>query len=396
MSLHDDNACFWDGADASAYAELLLDRSPYHGVIFIDPAERIRGWNRGAHTITGFSAADVMAQPAAMLFTLEDRARGLADHELRIARDVGVAEDERWHKRKDGTTFWSSGHTMAFRESSGELTGYVKAFRDATHLRGRMKALENEAQTCRASQSRTDTYIGAIAHEMRNPLAPLKNVLHLLQVAGHRTGVDPSLVQVMARQLTALEQRVEDLIDLTRVRTGNLRLTLDSVLLQPLIEETVASCKDAAERKGVHIQTVLPGVPLEAVIDGGRLQQVIVNLLTNAIKFTEPERMIWVTLTADQTHLMLQVKDQGCGIDPELLPQIFEAFTQDPRALAGRGVGLGLGLNVVRQIASLHQGTIEVRSKGKGTGSEFTLRIPLRPPVGATSERIPTPSSPDA
>ena len=100
--------------------------------------------------------------------------------------------------------------------------------------------------------------------------------------------------------------------------------------------------------------------------------------------------MIWVTLTADQTHLMLQVKDQGCGIDHALLPQIFEAFTQDPGALTGRGMGVGLGLNVVRQIANLHQGTIEVSSKGKGTGSEFTLRIPLRPPEGATSERIST------
>ena len=387
-SLHDDNAWFWDGADASAYAELLLGRSPFHGVIFIDPTERIRGWNCGAHTITGFSAADVIGQPAAMLFTLEDRARGLADHELRIARDVGVAEDERWHIRKDRSVFWSSGHTMAFREPSGELTGYVKAFRDATHLRGRMKALENEAQACRADQSRTDTHLGAIAHEMRNPLAPLKNVLHLLQVGGGGTEVDPKLLQVMARQLTALEQRVEDLIDLTRVRTGKLRLTLESVVLQPLIEEAVGSCKDAADRKGVHIQTVLPSVPLEAVIDGGRLQQVVVNLLTNAIKFTDLQRMIWVTLTADQTHLMLQVKDQGCGIDAALLPRIFEAFTQDPRALTGRGMGVGLGLNVVRQIANLHQGTIEVSSKGKGAGSEFTLRIPLRPPEGATSEGL--------
>jgi two-component system CheB/CheR fusion protein len=383
-----DSAAKWSDTDARALAETLLDRSLFHGVIFIDAAERIRGWNRGACHITGFTAADVVGQPASMLFTPEDRARGLADHELRIARDAGLAEDERWHLRKDGSRFWSGGHTMAFRNASGALTGYVKSFRDATHLRTRMKSLENEAQACRAHLSRTDEYLGAIAHELRNPLAPLKSAVHILRL-DVANAVDPDLLDVMDRQLDALERRVEDLLDLTRARTGKLRIDPAAVVVQRLVEEAVHDCADAAARARVRVQMLLPEVPLEAVVDGDRIRQTIVNLLGNAIKFTPSGGAAWVVLTADQTHFILQVKDEGRGISAALLPHIFNAFTQAPDAAGARGTGIGLGLSVAKQIAAAHQGTIEVRSEGEGKGSDFTLRIPLQPPDGASAEPLP-------
>src|SRR4249919_3845184 len=277
-------ACFWKDDDARAFSEMLLDRSPFHGVIFIDAAERIQGWNRGACHITGFTARDVIGQPAAVLFTPEDRARGLADHELRIARDAGVAEDERWHLRKDGSRFWSGGHTMAFRDKHGALTGYVKAFRDATHLRTRMKSLENLAQEARVTQDRTDLFLGAIAHELRNPLAPLKSALQILNFDPARTQSDKNALQVMERQLVALERMIEDIVDLTRVKSGKLRIAYERVVLQPLIEEAVAALGDTAAERDIEVHVLLPSVPLEVEIDRGRIHQVIANLLGNALK----------------------------------------------------------------------------------------------------------------
>jgi two-component system CheB/CheR fusion protein len=130
----------------------------------------------------------------------------------------------------------------------------------------------------------------------------------------------------------------------------------------------------------------MPPVPVKVNVDARRLLQVVVNLLNNAIKYTQDGGNIWLTATVDQTHFVCYVKDDGQGISSELLPRIFEMFTQADSSHAERGAGLGIGLSVAKEIVSLHQGTIEVRSEGAGSGSEFTMRIPQRPPRGSEPE----------
>jgi len=379
-------ASYWSPDQASAFAQLLLGKAHQYGVVFYDDELRITGWNAGAHYITGWTAGEVLGQATAILFVPEDRERRLDDHETATVRVVGFSEDERWHVRKDGSRFWSSGLSFALTPADGQPAGFVKIFRDATHLRSRMKYLENVQHECAVHDRELNMFIGTIAHEMRNPLSPLKTSVQLMK---RQLGEHPRHVQtikIMDRQIGFLERLIEDLVDLTRVQAGKMSISYETVVLQELLLEALDGCSATAQAKGLAMHRVMPSVPIRVEVDARRLLQVMVNLLNNAIKYTQAGGNIWLRATLDQTHFACVVKDDGQGISPDLLPRIFEMFTQADASHAERGAGLGIGLSVVKEIVSLHQGTIEVRSEGPGSGSEFAVRIPLRPPRGSEPE----------
>jgi PAS domain S-box-containing protein len=380
----------WNDEDAAAFAELMLRHSRQHGVIFMAPDGRITGWSHGAHFITGYAPQEAIGQPASLLFTAEDRQRGIDVHELETARVVGVAEDERWHLRKDGARFWSTGVTLPLgRAGPASSGGFVKVFRDSTHLRSRMQYLENVLHECSAQQTEQDIFIATAAHELRNPLAPLRMSVELLSRMPDQSGAAADALGVMDRQLGLLERFIEDLVDLTRVKAGKLRIVHRAACLQAVLADAVDACRGLAEKRGVLLQAVQPSVPIEVAVDVERLHQVVVNLLNNAIKFTPAGGAVWLTSTVDHTHFQLQVKDNGEGIARELLPKIFDVFTQAEGADSHRGAGLGMGLAIVKQIVSLHHGTIDVRSEGEGKGAEFVVRIPLLPPSSPEPKPMP-------
>lgn len=362
----------------------LLHEAQGHGVMFADAEGFITSWSAGATHITALQPEDVIGRPFSSLFTPEDRDGGMPQHELNAARAMGCSQDERWHPRRDGSRFWASGLTYARHDDDGRLVGYIKIFRDATHLRTRMKYLENVLEERNAEQTERNTFIAAVAHELRGPLAPIRNVLEILQSSADLARHD-GLLKILDRQVDFLTRLVEDLVDLTRARVGKLSVQYRPVVLQSLIHEVVADAQPKAEAAGVSLSAVLPEQPLEAEVDAGRMQQVFGNLVANALKFTPAGGRVWVTASADQTHFVVTVKDTGRGIAKSLLPTIFDAFTQADGASSARGAGLGIGLSVVKEIVNLHRGTVEVRSEGEGKGAEFSLRIPLT--EGAISAR---------
>lgn len=369
----------WQQRDADAFTELMLARTRQYGVMFYDVALRITGWNEGAAFITGWTAAEVLGQPTATLFTPEDRARRLDEHEASTAGIVGVAEDERWHMRKDGSQFWSSGMSLPLHREGDVVTGYVKVFRDATHLRARTRYLENELRVNVARDAEKNVFIGTIAHEMRNPLSPLKSAHQVLELFAGDAERSRNPLKVIDRQLGFLERLVEDLVDLTRVRSGKMHLCYARTELQALLHEAVDSCRPAANNRGVTFHLSFPSVPIEIEVDDRRIHQVFVNLLNNAVKYNHDKGDVWLTATFDRSHFICYLKDNGKGIDPELQPRIFDVFTQAEGHHAERGAGLGIGLAVVKEIVALHGGTVEARSEGAGKGSEFIVRVPLRP-----------------
>jgi PAS domain S-box-containing protein len=382
----------WTADQADALVRLILVEGRHYGVAFFDAGLCITGWNEAAHAITGWAAAEIVGQPLSTLFVPEDRADGLDEHEANTVRVNGVAEDERWHLRKDGSRFWSSGISMAVVGADGEPAGFLKVFRDVTHLRARMRYLENVQHQLNVRQREQDIFVGTIAHEMRNPLSPLKTALELMK---RRLGDDPSHTQplaIMERQLGFLERLVEDLVDLTRVHAGKMSVSHDTVVLQELLFEALDGCQAAAQAKGLTIHRVMPPVPIEVEVDPQRLLQVVLNLLNNAIKYTHAGGNVWLTATVNRIHFLIHVKDDGQGIGPELLPRIFEKFTQADPGNGERGAGLGIGLSVVKEIVALHQGTVEVRSQGCGHGSEFTVRIPRRRNYASEPEATPEPA----
>lgn len=366
----------WRDEDARGLMDYLMRANRQMAILFCDAAGVITGWNRAAAELTGYTHEEAIGQSASMVFTPEDRGQGLDAQELAVARTVGAAEDERWHLRRDGSRFWSTGLLFAVRSADGLNTGFVKVFRDATHLRTRMAYLENVIAQHALRESERRQFIGRVAHELRNPLGPIRSAVALLKASPGPASERP--LNILDRQTGLMERLVEDLVDLTRVEAGKFNIDYARFPVQPLLEECLQAWQPRADDKGVVLNGVLPPVPLELEADAARLQQVVANLLNNAIKFTPPGGHVWLGCTADPTHCIVFVKDTGQGMDRSLMPVIFEAFTQAPGARSDRGAGLGIGLSVARAIVNLHGGTIEARSEGPGKGSEFTVRIPLQ------------------
>lgn len=369
----------WDAQDGAALADLLMGGSRAYGILFIALDGTVTAWSEGAHTITGFAASDVIGQAVDLLFTPEDVARELHVHELNSARLLGAVEDERWHMRKDASRFWASGVTHLL-STGGEPRGFVKLFRDATHLRSRMELLDNELQQMRKERADRDIFLGTIAHELRNPLQPMSAAVKLLTHPSDEMRHGHA-VKILSRQLGFMERLVEDLIDLTRLGQSKMRIDYQPAELQHLLQEAVESCREAAAAKDITLMCVLPPLPVQVEVDATRLHQVFVNLLNNAIKFTPARGEVALFGNVDETHFMVKVRDTGIGIAPELQPMIFEMFTQATAAGTKRGQGLGIGLALVKQIVSLHRGSVEVRSEGSGKGSEFLVRLPLIRPL---------------
>ena len=379
----------WSAEQAVELAQLMLRDSRQHGVFYYDFSSHITGWSEGAHFITGWMASEVIGQPTTIFWTPEDNNHRLAEHEVDTIKIVGIAENERWHMRKDGSQFWCSGISLALKDSTGTNTGFVKIFRDSTNLRARVKHLENIAQECDIRIRDKDVFIGMVAHEMRNPLSPLKTAIELLKRLPADSIRQAHPINVISRQVVFLDKLIEDLIDVTRVQTGKMSLSYSTIILQEVLYEALHNCSDAADAKGLRVQHVMPPAPIYVEVDSQRLLQVIINLLNNAIKYTPSGGDIWLIATVDQTHFLCSIKDNGQGISSDLLPQIFDILTQARNPDSGRGAGLGLGLAVVKQIVSRHRGNIEVQSAGPNKGSEFGIRIPVRRPHGSDPEPFP-------
>ena len=350
-----------------------------HAILLLDPAGLIVAWLSGAERIFGYREQEMVGCHFSTLFVPEDLALGLDRHELDVARQDSFSEDDRWHLRADGTRIWVTGSVSAVRAADGELRGFIKIMRDRTDLRMTSERRSNHLQTVEAALERTRRFVQTLGHELRNPLAPIKNSAMILT----RATDDPRIHKV-ARMITdqvgVLERIANDLVDVSRLQHRKLELRLAEFDVRPLLEEEVAAQAQRAAAKGLNLQALLPDHPLALVADAQRLRQAVSNLLTNAIKYTPDGGAIRVKATQEVDDVVLRVHDTGIGIAPEILPRIFQLFTQESRASDLVPGGLGVGLAIVREIAELHGGVVEARSAGSGKGSEFTLRIPRSGP----------------
>ncbi|WBY02473.1 PAS domain-containing sensor histidine kinase [Ramlibacter tataouinensis] len=355
---------------------LFLAQTRDYALILMDPEGRIVGWRGAAERIFGHGEAEVLGQPVSLLFTTGDRARGLDRHELAVALQDSQSEDDRWHLRKDGTRIWVTGTVRAVRGDAGEVLGFVKVLRDRTDLRMQLEALENELEVATRTRERTNQFLRSLGHEIRNPLSPLQSSAQILERLGGDERIQ-RVATIMQGQIDTLRRLADDLMETTRLDMGRVELNRQRMDLRPLVEDCVIGHRDAATHKGVRIEAVLPPQPLYAEIDRERFQQVLNNLVSNAIKYTPAGGRVWCKATTEADEAVLRVEDTGMGIDPALLPMIFDLFTRDPRAEQMEPSGMGIGLDVVRQVVKLHGGTVQVRSAGQGRGAEFTVRLPV-------------------
>ncbi|MBN9517096.1 response regulator [bacterium] len=240
--------------------------------------------------------------------------------------------------------------------------------------------LYKEVQT--ADRQKND-FLSMLAHELRNPLAPIRNASEVLRMAG---GDEPRVVwarEIISRQLGHLVRLVDDLLDVSRITQGKIRLRPERVDLAAVAAEAVEASRPLIDARRHRLDVDLPGEPVEVVGDPTRLAQVLANLLNNAAKYTDEGGHVRLAVAAEGGAAVARVRDTGIGISAEELPRVFDLFAQLDTALDRSQGGLGIGLTLVRRLVELHGGRVEVASEGPGRGSEFTVRVPLAEPAAA-------------
>lgn len=263
--------------------------------------------------------------------------------------------------------------------SSGEVELIASITRDITAQKQNQRALEEANSRLREADRQKNKFLAVLSHELRNPLTPIKNAIHLLDRAAPGSEQAQRAKQVIDRQIDQLSHLVNDLLDVTRITRGKIQLQRRRIELNQVVSRTVEDHRALYEAAGIALDLNLEGRPIVVDADGSRLEQILSNLLQNSAKFTKPGGRVTVTVATDvaAAEAVLRVADTGSGISPALLSRLFQPFMQADETLDRSQGGLGLGLALVRGLVEQHGGKIEATSAGVGCGSEFVVRLPL-------------------
>jgi PAS domain S-box-containing protein len=272
-------------------------------------------------------------------------------------------------RRRDGQWRWFDNYAQPLFAPDGSYAGHVGASLDITDAVLAEQALKE-------TDRRKDEFLAVLAHELRNPLAPISNAVHLLRHPDGRRRAD-RLVEMLGRQVRQMIKLVDDLLEISRITRDKIELHRQPLLLADVVHGAVETSRPLIDQHRHHLEVRLPDEPLTLYADGVRITQVLANLLNNAAKYTDLGGRIDLEARRMGPEVEITVRDNGIGIPPGHLPEVFDMFTQAHRA-AGRGQGgLGIGLAMVRSLVQMHGGTVEARSAGAGHGSEFIVRLPL-------------------
>ncbi|WP_437669067.1 hybrid sensor histidine kinase/response regulator [Sorangium sp. So ce131] len=361
---------------------MLVESVKDYAIFMLDTEGRVATWNAGAQKIKGYSAQEAIGTHFSRFYPAEARERNWPEAVLAAARRDGRFEDEGWRVRKDGSMFWANVVVTAIRDERGELRGFAKVTRDLTE-RKRLEHIESNAR-------RIEEFVAMLAHELRNPLASISNATGVLRLETQASAQVAWAAGVMERQVGQLVRLVDDLLDVSRITRGKIMLECKRVDLTDVVERAAEASRAWIDAREQVLEVRLPGEPLFINGDLARLTQVVTNLLHNAAKFTPAGGSIRVALEADDTRATLRVSDSGVGISPELLPHVFDLFTQGDRSLDRADGGLGIGLTIVRRLVELHGGRVRAASEGPGCGSEFVVQLPrLAQPAAQPSPSAP-------
>ena len=371
---------------------LLVEGVSDYAIFMLDPNGRIATWNVGAERIKGYTAADIIGRHFSIFYPREARESGWPDHELQVAAEKGSFVDEGWRVRKDGSMLWANVTITALRHEDGRLLGFAKLTRDLTERRQaeaaelasrqRDELLQAERSARMEAQRATrmkDEFLATLSHELRTPLSAILGWTQVLRRAGQADKpVDlERAIDVIDRNARAQVKLIDDLLDLSRIMAGKVRLDVQPIALLDVVQAAVDSALPSAEAKDLRLTSRLDPAASMVHGDSARLQQVVWNLLTNAIKFTPRGGQVQVTLQRIGPRLELSISDSGIGIPASYLPHVFDRFSQQDSSTTRAFGGLGLGLAICRQLVELHGGSIRVSSAGEGHGATFVVELPV-------------------
>ena len=364
--------------DARVAAEerfrLLVESVQDYALFILDPDGNVASWNEGARRTKGYTSDEIIGRHFSVFYPTADVEAGKCARALKVAEREGHYEDEGWRVRKDGSRFWANVVISAVRDHAGTLVGYSKITRDLTdHKRSEE---ERAARLAAEQANRTkDEFLAILGHELRNPLSPILTALELMRLRGTAPTKE---YEVIDRQVRHMKHLVDDLLDVSRIARGKVELQRSALDIRDVIARAVEVATPLLEQRRHRFKIEEADERMIVHGDEARLTQVLTNLLTNAAKYTPPGGNITVTVAREGAEIVIAVRDDGTGIDPELLPRVFDLFVQAAQTSDRSAGGLGLGLALVRSLVQLHGGRVEAHSAGTGRGSRFVVRLPAR------------------
>jgi PAS domain S-box-containing protein len=343
------------------------------GVIVTDAEGRVSMMNPVAQELTAWKD-EAVGRPLEDVFRIvNEQTRKIVDSPVTRALREGVIVGLANHTiliRKDGTELPIDDSAAPIRDAHGHVFGCVLVFRDVTERKRSEEALKE-------ADRRKNEFLATLAHELRNPLAPIRNAIQILLMKGPP---DPEMKwgrEVIDRQVQHMARLLDDLLDVSRITHNKLDLRIERIELSAVVQNAIETCQPFIQRGGQKLTVTLPQHPVYLDADPVRLSQVFSNLLNNAAKYSEPGCHIRLIGERQGSDVVVSVQDDGIGIAPQMLPRIFEIFSQAQRILERSQGGLGIGLSLVRGLVELHGGSVEAHSDGPGKGSTFTVRLPL-------------------
>ena len=403
--------------DSEIYQRLVKEVRDY-AIFMLDRKGFIRTWNAGAERLKGYTAEEIIGRHFSCFYPEADIQAGKPDKELETALAEGRLEDEGWRIRKDGSRFWANVVITAIFDENRKHIGFAKVTRDLTERRQAEEQLQAErADLEKRVEERTaalakanldlakankemarandelekasrmkDEFLAVLSHELRTPLTSIYGWLSMLRAGKVEQSDIMKALHVIERNVKAQTQLVDDLLNVSRIITGNLKIAPQWIDAASVVNTAVDAIRPAAMAKNIRLTIEAPDSE-QIFADPGRLQQVVWNLLTNAVKFTARNGDVKVEVARVASKIQISVSDTGEGIPPEFLPYVFDRFSQADASTTRKTGGLGLGLSIVRHLIELHGGTVIAHSEGTGRGTTMIIQIPVpgvRPRAAST------------
>jgi len=352
---------------------LVVESVSDYAIFSLDATGVIATWNAGAERLFGFTENEAVGRDAVMLVPEDQRDDGRL---LQRAHAEGRAELDLWFEPKSGARFFGRGVVTAMRDPEGRVIGYSTIVHDATARKQAEEAQARHAEELQTANRLKDEFLAVLSHELRTPLNAIIGWTHILR----KGRLDPERtrqgLEAIARNGAAQLGLISDILDVSRFIAGKLRLTLAPVDLRDAARAAVDTATHTVQAKGVTLAVELGSEPLMVKADAERLQQIVWNLVSNAVKFTPAGGHVSVAARRREDKVVVSVADDGIGIEPSFLPHVFERFRQADSSSARRHGGLGLGLAIVRHLVELHGGAVRAESEGEGRGTTFEVELP--------------------
>jgi PAS domain S-box-containing protein len=362
--------------------DLLATDAKEYALFLVGLEGRLLCWNTGAERMFGFHSQEIIGQHLSRFYTPEDILTGLPEHELKTALASGRSDINCWQVRKDGERFLCRATVTPLLDENKQARSFARVVHDLTESEA-VEAQRKRADGLADSNRSKEEFMALLSHELRSPLSPIVNALNILRQMKTNDPIIQQAGDVIDRQVGLMVRLVDDLLDISQITKGKLRLTKEPLELRVIVNHAAESVRPFMDARKHEFSVSLPIKPIWVEADPTRMEQVVVNLLNNAAKYTDTGGLISLTVKQEGAEAVIRVQDNGIGITSEMMPHLFELFTQVDGSLGRSYAGLGIGLALARNLVEMHEGRIQAFSAGAGKGSEFTIKLAVisSPPV---------------